>query len=73
MQLRFQNMPDGRAVFLRCNDSGDAFQIGLYNGAYDVQGLQIGIINTANKMQGLQIGVVNVISNSDVSFLLFDE
>ena len=49
-------------------DSGDMFQIGLYNGGYDVQGLQIGVINTANKMQGLQIGIVNVISNSDVSF-----
>ncbi len=49
-------------------DSGDMFQIGLYNGGYDVQGLQIGVINTANKLQGLQIGVVNVISNSDVSF-----
>ena len=47
---------------------GDMFQIGLYNGGYDVQGLQIGVINTANKLQGLQIGVVNVISNSDVSF-----
>ena len=49
-------------------DSGDMFQIGVYNGGYDVQGLQIGVINTANKMQGLQIGVVNIISNSDVSF-----
>ena len=49
-------------------DSGDVFQIGIYNGAYDVQGLQIGVINTANKMQGLQIGVVNIISNSDLSF-----
>ena len=49
-------------------DSGDVFQIGIYNGAYDVQGLQIGVINTADKMQGLQIGVVNIISNSDVSF-----
>lgn len=49
-------------------DSGDMFQIGLYNGGYDVQGLQIGVINTANKMQGLQIGLVNIISHSDVSF-----
>jgi len=49
-------------------DSGDVFQIGGYNGAYDVQGLQIGVINTANKMQGIQIGVVNIISNSDLSF-----
>ncbi len=49
-------------------DSGDMFQIGGYNGGYDVQGLQIGIINTANKLQGLQIGVVNIISNSDMSF-----
>ena len=49
-------------------DSGDVFQIGIYNGAYDVQGLQIGVINTANKMQGLQIGAVNIISNSDLSF-----
>ena len=49
-------------------DSGDVFQIGIYNGAYDVQGLQIGVINTANKMQGLQIGVVNIISNSDLAF-----
>ena len=49
-------------------DSGDMFQIGIYNGGYDVQGLQIGVINTANKMQGLQIGLVNIISNSDVSF-----
>ena len=49
-------------------DSGDMFQIGIYNGGYDVQGLQIGVINTANKLQGLQIGLVNVISNSDVSF-----
>ena len=49
-------------------DSGDVFQIGIYNGAYDVQGLQIGVINTANKMQGLQIGAVNIISHSDLSF-----
>ena len=49
-------------------DSGDIFQIGLYNGGYDVQGLQIGVINTAHNMQGLQIGLVNVISNSDISF-----
>ena len=49
-------------------DSGDMFQIGVYNGGYDVQGFQIGVINTANKMQGLQIGLVNIISNSDVSF-----
>jgi len=49
-------------------DSGDVFQFGVYNGAYDMQGLQIGVINTANKMQGLQIGVVNIISHSDLSF-----
>lgn len=49
-------------------NSGDVFQVGVYNGAYDVQGLQIGVINTANKMQGMQIGVVNIISNSDLSF-----
>ena len=49
-------------------DSGDVFQICIYNGAYDVQGLQIGVINTANKMQGLQIGAVNIISHSDLSF-----
>ena len=49
-------------------DSGDVFQIGGYNGGYDIQGLQIGVINTANKLQGLQIGLVNIISSSDVSF-----
>ncbi len=49
-------------------DSGDIFQVGVYNGGYNVQGLQIGVINTADKMQGLQIGLVNVISNSDLSF-----
>ena len=49
-------------------NSGDVFQFGVYNGAYDMQGLQIGVINTANKMQGLQIGAVNIISNSDLSF-----
>jgi len=49
-------------------DSGDVFQIGGYNGGYDIQGLQIGVINTANKLQGLQIGLVNIISNSDVPF-----
>ena len=48
--------------------SGDMFQVGLYNGGYDIQGLQIGVINTADKLQGLQIGLVNIISNSDVSF-----
>ena len=49
-------------------DSGDVFQIGAYNGAYNVQGVQIGVINTANRMQGVQIGLVNVISNSNVPF-----
>jgi len=61
----FKGLQIGAANWI---DSGDVFQIGVYNGAYDVQGLQIGVINTANKMQGLQIGVVNIITNSDVSF-----
>jgi len=49
--------------------SGDAFQIGIYNGSYDIQGCQIGIINTATKMQGVQIGLANIITMSDVSFM----
>ena len=49
-------------------DSGDMFQIGLYNGGYDVQGLQIGVINTANKMQGLQIGLGNYNADSSIPF-----
>jgi len=50
-------------------DTGDVFQIGLYNGGRDLVGHQIGVINTAEMLQGVQIGVVNVISHSDVSFM----
>ena len=49
-------------------DSGDAFQVGFYNGAYDVKGLQFGLINVTDKMQGIQIGLFNIISYSDLSF-----
>ena len=49
-------------------DSGDAFQVGLFNGAYDVKGLQLGLINVTDKMLGVQIGLLNFISYSDLSF-----
>ena len=49
--------------------SGNALQIGFYNGTDDMVGWQIGVINTAHMLQGVQIGLVNVISNSDHSFL----
>jgi hypothetical protein len=46
-------------------DTGEGFQMGIFNSTQRLSGLQMAVVNFAEDLYGLQIGLINIIRSKD--------